>query len=180
MKNGISSLRRKPESSLFWIPAFAGMTVFVFCLLSFVLGPAHAQTRDGEVLFYLGNGVAAREPVRYDVDVAAEYYFNDRFSLGLDFDAFLRSPFSYDVIGFARYHFEMSKWPRYSPYVGGGMGVLANTRGQGWFDLMLPELGFLYEFTPHFYIGPNVSTHLLSGSTDTWDVQILGQAAWRF
>ncbi len=150
--------------------------VFFLSLAQTVL----AQTRDGEIQVVVGNGAGLRSPVRYDLDGAVEYFLNDKISFGLDFDVFLRSPVSYDFLGFARYHFEIPRWPKYSPYVGGGVGALINTRGQGWFDLMLPELGFLYEFTPHFYLGPNMSVHLLSGTNDTWDVQVLAQAAWRF
>lgn len=139
-----------------------------------------AQTRDGEFQAIVGGGLGLHTPVRFDLDMAGEYFWNDTYSLGLDFDIFVRGSTAFDVIPFARYHFDLKKWPRFSPYVGAGAGVLTNTAGGGWFDLMLPEAGFLYEFNPHFSFGPNVSLHTLAGSTTTWDLQLLAQAAYRF
>ncbi|OGQ46428.1 MAG: hypothetical protein A3H42_00110 [Deltaproteobacteria bacterium RIFCSPLOWO2_02_FULL_46_8] len=141
---------------------------------------ALAQTRDGTFQFTAGAGGGWNAPVRFDLDINGEYYWNDNISVGLDFDTFLGTINSFDFIPFARYHFDLKRWPRFSPYVGTGMGVLFNTNSQSWFDFMLPELGFFYELTPHFYIGPNASMHVLAGSTSTWDFQTVGQISYRF
>ncbi|OGQ05956.1 MAG: hypothetical protein A3F82_05485 [Deltaproteobacteria bacterium RIFCSPLOWO2_12_FULL_44_12] len=139
-----------------------------------------AQTRDGEFLLSAGAGMGWRSPVRFDLDFTGEYFWNDRISFGLNADTLLRGPASFSFVPFARYHFDLKKWPKFTPYAGAGMGALVNSRGQGWFDLMLPELGFFYELTPRIYIGPNVSLHVLAGSSSTWDFQTIGQVAYRF
>lgn len=155
--------------------------LFLVCgLLSMVHGPAFAQTKDGVIQAGVGVGAGFNPPVRFDVDLSGEYFWNDTFSLGVDFDIFVRGNTGFNVLGFGRYHFELSQFQNFSPYVGGGAGVLANTAGRGWFDLMLPELGFLYELTPHLFVGPNTSFHLLAGSNTTWDLQLLGQIVYRF
>lgn len=152
----------------------------LFCAFLGMAAPLQAQTRNGEFQVSTGGGIGAKTPVRFDLDIAGEYFWNDKWSLGLDFDVFLRGSTSFDVIPFGRYHFDLPRFTRFSPYVGAGLGVLVSTSGRGWIDLMLPETGFLWEFTPNFYFGPNVSLHTLGGSATTWDLQLVGQAAYRF
>lgn len=152
----------------------------LFLAILMLAQTAEAQTKDGSFQVTAGAGAGWNAPVRFDLDIAGEYFWNDTLSLGLDFDTFLGSTTSFNLIPFVRYHFDLKKWPRFSPYVGMGMGGLFNTGGQKWFDLMLPELGFFYELTPRFYIGPNASMHVLAGSTSTWDFQTVGQVSYRF
>ena len=154
-----------------------------FLVLLLFLGfvaSAHAQTMNGAFQVNVGAGAALHSPVRFDLDSSAEYFWNDTYSIGLDFDILARGATAFDFIPFVRYHFDLDRWPRFSPYIGGGMGVKFNTTSQSWFDLMLPELGFSYEWNPHFYIGPNISLHTLAGSNTTWDLQLLAQATYRF
>lgn len=139
-----------------------------------------AQTKDGAFQAGLGIGAGWNPPVRFDLDLFGEYFLNDRFSIGLDFDIFVRGATGFNVLPFGRYHFEIEQWREFSPYVGVGAGVLINTNKRGWFDFMLPELGFLYELTPHLLMGPNVSFHILAGSNTTWDLQTVGQLIYRF
>lgn len=141
---------------------------------------AQAQTRDGVIQAGVGVGAGLNPPVRFDVDISGEYFLNDTFSVGADFDIFVRGRASYNFLGFGRYHFELLQAPRLLPYIGGGVGGLVNTAGRGWFDLMLPEVGFLFELTPHLFVGPNSSFHILAGSSTTWDLQMLGQIIYRF
>ncbi|MDO8527603.1 MAG: hypothetical protein Q7T03_07950 [Deltaproteobacteria bacterium] len=154
--------------------------IIFFMSMLFLSGTGlRAQTRDKEIQFYTGAGAGLRTPVRFDFDMAGEYFLNDRWSIGLDLDVFVRGKTSFDAIPFGRYHFDLPKWPRFLPYIGGGMGALANSSNV-WLDVMLPEGGFLYELNPHLYIGPNVSFHILGGPSTTWDLQMLGQLAYRF
>lgn len=162
------------KKAILWNFAFLSLALFLFP------SSAHAQTRNKEIQFRVGAGAGLNPPARFDLDLAGEYFFNDAYSAGLDVDIFVGGFTSYNFIGFGRHHFELAKYQKFMPYLGAGMGVLANTRGQGWFDLMLPELGFLYELTPHLYFGPNTSLHILGGSTTTWDLQLVGQIAYRF
>ena len=145
-----------------------------------VSGPLLAQTRDGEIQAGIGVGAGFNPPVRFDLNLNGEYFLNDTYSLGAHFNIFVRGSTAYNFVGFGRYHFELSDFEKFAPYVGAGLGALINTAGNGWFDLMLPELGFLYELTPHLYVGPNASFHLLAGSSTTWDLQALGQIVYRF
>lgn len=139
-----------------------------------------AQTRDGVIQAGVGVGAGLNPPMRFDLDISGEYFWDDTFSFGVDFDIFVRGRTSYNLIGFGRYHFQLLQAPRLLPYVGGGLGSLINTAGNGWFDLMLPELGFLFELTPHLFVGPNTSFHFLAGSNTSWDIQALGQIIYRF
>lgn len=158
------------------------LTSFAFLSLALVVfaSPAKAQTRNKEIQFSAGAG-AAFNPVRFDLDLAGQYFLNDIHSLGLDIDILAGTgPTTYNFIVFGRHHFELAQHQKFMPYVGAGLGVRADTRGRGWFDLMLPQAGFLYELTPHFYFGPDASLHILGGSTGTWDFQLVGQLAYRF
>lgn len=141
---------------------------------------AYAQTRDGEFQISVGIGAAWNPPARFDLDIAGEYFFNDTFSGGLDFDILVNGRTFYNFIGFGRYNFEYKKFRRFSPYVGGGVGGLVSSNGRGWFDLMLPEAGLRWELTPHLLVGPNLSFHILAGSNTTWDLQTVGQLTYRF
>jgi len=155
--------------------------VFVFLLSLFLVhNPLFAQTRDGEIQGGLGVGAGFNPPVRFDLNLNGEYFLNDTFSVGGDFNIFVRGNTAYNLLGFGRYHFELSDFEKFAPYIGGGAGALINTAGNGWFDLMLPELGFLYELAPHLLVGPNTSFHILAGSSTTWDLQALGQIIYRF
>lgn len=157
-------------------------TLFLVVAILLSMGTvSHAQTRDRSFQVATGIGAGWNPPVRFDLDLAGEYFINDRFSAGLDVDIFVRGATSYNFLGFGRYNFYLQKFPRFAPYIGGGVGVLANSNGRGWFDIMAPEAGFLWELTPHLYLGPNVSIHLLAGpSSTTWDLQTVGQIAYRF
>lgn len=159
------------------------LLVFGFLVLgpwSLVSAPSFAQTRDGLIQAGIGVGAGLNPPMRFDLDISGEYFWNDTFSLGADFDIFVRGVTLYNFLGFGRYHFELLQAPRFLPYVGGGVGGLVSSAGAGWFDLMLPELGFLFELTPHLFVGPNASFHILLGSSNTWDLQTLGQIIYRF
>lgn len=151
----------------------------LFCAFLFATS-LRAQTRDRSFQAALGVGAAWNPPVRFDLDLNGEYFLDDTFSAGVDFDIFVRGVTSYDLLAFGRYNFQLLRYRKFSPYVGLGVGALFNSNGQGWFDLMAPELGFLWELTPHLYLGPNVGFHTLIGSNTTWDFQTVGQLAWRF
>lgn len=152
----------------------------LFVLICLASPQAYTQTRDKEIQVSLGVGAGLNPPARFDLDIAGEYFFNDTFSAGLDFDLFVRGGVAYNFLGFGRYHFELLDHPRFLPYIGGGLGVLVNSNGRGFFDLMAPELGFLFELTPHLYLGPNISFHILAGKNTTWDLQTVAQMAYRF
>ncbi len=154
--------------------------LFVLCPLSIVHSPLLAQTKDKTIQAGVGVGAGFNPPVRFDIDLSGEYFLNDTYSIGADFDIFVRGRTAYNFLGFGRYHFELSDFEKFEPYVGAGVGGLVNSAGRGWFDLMLPELGFLYELSPHLLVGPNTSFHILAGSGTTWDWQLLGQIIYRF
>lgn len=139
-----------------------------------------AQTKDGTIQTGVGVGVGLNPPARFDLDLNGEYFLNDTFSLGADFDILVGDKAGFNILGFSRYHFELLQAPRLEPYLGVGAGTLVKTDGKAWFDLMLPEIGFLYELTPLIQIGPNASFHTLFGSNTTWDLQLLGQIIFRF
>ena len=140
----------------------------------------HAQTKNGQWQIAAGPGMTWNPPVQFNLDMNGEYFLNDTFSVGGNFDIFIRGAARFGAIGFSRYHFRLLQFPKFDSYVGGGGGAVIDTQQNGWFDLMLPELGFLYELTPQLFVGPNVSFHVLLGSSNTWDLQTVGQLVWRF
>lgn len=151
-----------------------------FLTLIFTAKPSYAQTRDGSFQAAIGIGAAWNPPMRFDIDMNVEYFLNDTFSFGVDADIFVRGGSSFDLLGFGRYHFELLNHPRFSPYIGAGLGGVFKTARGSKFDIMIPEVGFLWELTPHLYLGPNASFHLITGSNSTWDFQTVGQIAYRF
>lgn len=155
--------------------------VFVF-LVSTTLLPSllNAQTKDGQWQISAGPGMTWNPPVQFDLDASGEYYLDDTFSVGGDFDIFIRGTARFGALAFGRYHFQLLQFPKFDSFVGGGAGALIDSNQSGWFDLMLPELGFYYELTPHLYVGPNVSFHVLLGSTNSWDLHTTGQLTYRF
>lgn len=138
------------------------------------------QTKNGQWQVSAGPGMTWNPPVQFDLDINGEYYLKDSYSIGGDFDIFIRGTASFGGLGFGRYHFHLRKYPKFDSYVGAGAGALIDTKQHGWFDLMLPELGFFYELTPHLYVGPNVGFHVLLGSSNTWNLQTVAQLTYRF
>lgn len=141
---------------------------------------AAGQTKNGQWQVSAGPGMAWNPPVQFNLDVNGEYYLRDAYSIGGDFDIFIRGTASFGGLGFGRYHFQFLNYPKFDSYVGVGVGALIDTQQHGWFDLMLPEFGFLYELTPHLYVGPNVGFHVLLGSSNTWNLQTTAQLTYRF
>ena len=149
------------------------------CLIS---GSTLAQSREGILQTGVGVGFAAHDPAQFDLNFNGHYFYTDEISIGMNFDILMRSKSAvYSFLPLARYHVDLVKNPRFVPYVGGGLGMQIASGGNAWFDLMIPDLGFDYEFTPHLFVGPDVSFHLLAGNGNTtWDLHLLGQIAYRF
>ena len=152
-------------------------------ILSFLLTFLFTQAVfgwEGRIEPSAGVGFTGNPPTRFDMDLEGEYYHSNEIGLGLDFDIWVRGATTFGIVPFTRYHFDVVRNPRFSPYVGVGAGIQFNTNSNAWFDLMLPDLGFQYEVTPKLFFGPDVSFHLLMGSNTTWDMQIVGRIAYRF
>lgn len=141
---------------------------------------AMGQTKNGQWQVSAGPGMTWNPPVQFDLDISGEYYLEDAYSIGGDFDIFIRGTASFGGLGFGRYHFQLLQYPKFDSYVGAGAGALIDTQQHGWFDLMLPELGFFYELTPRLYVGPNVGFHVLLGSSNTWNLQTVAHMTYRF
>ena len=157
--------------------------LFIFSFLTPCIG--QTQSREGLIQFSVGPGIGFNTPTRFDLDAAAEYFYDDTFSLGLDFDIFVRGDGFFDLLPFVRYHFDLLEQPKFLPYVGGGAGILFGSNGNVAFDLMAPNLGFEYEVTPHLFVGPDASFHILMGDrfwggSTRWDLQIVGRVGYRF
>ena len=153
--------------------------VVVFMTLLFSWG-VQAQSREGDVQVGSGIGMTFNPPVRFDFDLSGNYFYSDELSIGFDFDVLIRHGAVYGLVPFVRYHFDLPKARRIDPYVGGGMGLQIASSGSTAFDLMAPNLGFDYELTPHLYIGPDVSIHLLVGRSTDWDLHAIGRIGYRF
>lgn len=148
-------------------------------------GLTHAQSREGTIQAAVGPGIAFNPPVRFDLDFGGEYFLNDEIAFGFNFDVFIRGGAAYGFLPFAHYHFDLLEFPRFAPYVGGGMGFWVGSNGNAAFDLMAPAVGFEYELTPRLFIGPDASFHLLMGDkmvggSTSWDLQIVARIGYRF
>jgi len=150
--------------------------LLAFCL--FLAGPLHAknhtggeaitpttQSRQGHFNFSIGGGITYNIPVRAATQVSGEYYFWENISLGLSFTTWIHHKAFFIFRGFGRYHFDIASLPKFTPYIGLGVGGGFDNQRKRILDLMLPNLGYQYKFSPHFSIGSEVNFHLVKDTT---------------
>jgi hypothetical protein len=99
--------------------------------------------------------------------VFGEYFYTNNISFGAAFDTWIRSPHVFLFRPFARYHFDISRYPKFVPYVGGGIGGGADSNGNGVLDVAVPNFGFKYALTNKFHIGSDLALHILTDFGDT-------------
>jgi len=130
----------------------------------------------------VGTGLMLRSPVRFDLQLLGEYFYTNNFSFGFAFDALLRSPHTFIFKPFARYHFDISRYPKFVPYLGGGIGAGMDTNSNGVMDIAVPNFGFKYAITSRVQIGSDLGLHLLTDFGDSrLDFHILfATLAFRF
>lgn len=140
------------------------------------------NSRQGAIEAGLGVGFTVNPVVRFDMEISGEYYWRNNISFGLDFDIFLRKGTIFTLVPFARYHFDIDRWPTIVPYVGAGVGGGASTNGAGVFDVMIPNFGFKWEAIPgRLFIGPDLEFHILTNFDNTdLDFHTLVKATYRF
>ena len=122
----------------------------------------YLYSRKGATDLTLGLGMLVRSPVRFDLQVAGEYFLQNNVSLGLSFDSYLRGPNAFSFRPFARYHFDISQLPKFVPYVGVGLGGGVDTHSNGFMDILVPNFGFKYALTRNFQLGSDFGLHIFT------------------
>lgn len=161
----------------FFPKVFLAFFLFVSVL---VFGPHQAvadeylYSRQGKVDVGLGAGMTFNSPVRFALELYGEYFYTNNIAFGAALDTLIRSPHIFIFRPFARYHFDISRYPKLVPYVGGGLGAGADTNGNGIMDIMLPNFGFKYAIANRIYLGSDLGLHILTDFDDTrLDFQVL-------
>lgn len=139
-------------------------------------------SRQGSIEAGLGAGLTVNPPIRFDLELSGEYYWRDWLSFGLDIDFLIRGPTTFSFIPYALYYFDIDPWPRFAPYVGGGIGGGVNTNGNGFLDVMVPAFGFKWELIAgRLFIGPDLEFHIQTNFDNTEpDFHIVVGAHYRF
>jgi hypothetical protein len=138
-------------------------------------------SRAGAIEAAMGLGFTFNTPIKFDLKFDGEYFWHNNISLGVDLDILIRSSTTFIVRPFGRYHFDIARYPRFVPYVGGGLGAGGNTAGGGIMDIMIPNFGFKYALTKNWYVGPDMGFHILTNFDNTTpDFHLLGIISYRF
>ncbi len=123
---------------------------------------AGLYSRRGQFDLGVGAGLMVRSPVRFDLQFLGEYFYTNNFALGFALDILLRSPHTFLLKPFARYHFDIHRYPKFVPYVGGGLGGGIDTNSNGVVDIMVPNFGFKYAITNQIHVGSDFGLHILT------------------
>ncbi len=162
-----------------------GSWVLSLLLLSWFIPTADAYSlysRAGSIEASLGVGLTLNPPIRLDLELNGEYFWRDEIAFGLDVDLFFRGATAFSFVPYAAYYFQIDRWPRLAPYVGAGVGGGGTTSGNGFLDIMIPSLGFKWEWiTGKLFVGPDFEFHLQTDFDNTEpDFHMLVRATYRF
>lgn len=116
--------------------------------------------RKGHFDLNLGGGITYNSPVRLDVQLLGEYYVTNHVSVGLAFDTYIHTNPILIWRPTIRYNFNIESLPRFTPYVGGGVGAGIHTDEGFTWDIMVPDLGLKYSLSKHWLIGSDIGGHL--------------------
>lgn len=133
-----------------------------------------AQGQKGSVGVGAGGGIYIT-PFKGDIQVHGDYFVTDRVSLGMNFEVIVPGA-NFSVVPFARYHFNLKSLPRFSPYVGMGVGFASFSQEDSFglgsertslLDIMAVDLGFKYQVIPdRLFLGSDVSFHIVTDFND--------------
>lgn len=140
----------------------------VFFAALFIHHPLHAKknyylySRQGRFDIGAGGGMTLNSPVRFDLQLSGEYFYTNNLGFGVAFDALIRSPHVFIFKPFARYHFDINRYPKFVPYIGGGLGAGADSNGNGVMDILLPNFGFKYALARRIHVGSDLGLHIFT------------------
>jgi len=137
------------------------------------LADFYLYSREKKIDVNLGAGFTFNTPVHFAIEASGEYYWTNNISFGLAIDGWIRDPHAFLFRPFARYHVDLNRYPKWVPYVGAGFGFGVSS-GDGFMDIVLPNVGLKYAITDNIYVGSDLSLHILTDfdATDV-DVQFL-------
>jgi hypothetical protein len=131
-------------------------------------------SRAGQIDASLGAGMYVRSPVRFDIQVAGEYFWHNNVSIGVAIDTLIRDEALFIFRPFARYHFDIDSLPNLVPFIGGGIGAGIDTNSNGVMDILLPNVGFKYAVSETIRLGTEMGLHILTDFDNSRvDFQIL-------
>lgn len=101
--------------------------------------------------------------------IEGEYYFFERLSAGLRFDAAtkFKSPTLLSIVPRIRYVFDLSNHPRWAMYgtAGVGVGIAVGNGSYTACDIAIPGGGFWWQWTEHLSVGADSTFHILARSS---------------
>jgi len=145
-----------------------GLILFVLATSLACLSPRRADakyylySREGSIDLTLGTGLLVRSPVKFDMQLAGEWFMHNNVSFGLSMDFYIRNATAFSFRPFGRYHFDISSLPKLVPYIGAGIGAGIDTNGSGFMDIMVPNFGFKYALTRRIHLGSDFGLHLFT------------------
>ncbi len=122
----------------------------------------YLNTRQGKVDVSVGAGLTFDSPIHFALELAGEYFLTNNIGLGVAFDTWIRSPHVFIFRPFVRYHFDLSRFPKWVPYAGLGIGGGGASRGGGFMAVAVPNVGVKYALTNRIHLGTDMNLYILT------------------
>jgi hypothetical protein len=156
-----------------------------FSLLACRLSQASTEKHQ----FQLGTGVGVFVGTKgldaaFDIDIEPEYFVTQHVSISGRFDGTVGGTDSVHFGGRFRYYFNFPSHPRFSLYVGAGIGAMVafNNGSHAFGDVAIPVFGFQYDLAKHVKLGSDVSFDIVfNGDTAAFATRLMPvQFKWAF